>query len=108
MKKLLVILTLLPMMAFGFTGPNSHQIMGEFEALTTLIEITKPDYEVGGYFQGKDFKNDVKLLWRLTGDTDSHQTIRLIRRRESGVMFAVTYHLTKYIVDGRLVLRRFV
>ncbi|EQC51477.1 hypothetical protein [Bacteriovorax sp. DB6_IX] len=105
MKKLILLL-LIPFISFA-NADLAKTIMNEYQDFREMVSNLKEDRLVGDYYKAKQYP-DVLLLWNLRDDINDHEVIRFFRYREDGTPFAVTYHRSSYIVDGRIVLRRFV
>lgn len=106
MKKL-VFLLLVPFFAFAEISEISKTILNEYEDFREMVSNLKEDRLVGDYYKAKQYP-DVLLMWNLREDIKDHEVIRFFKKRNDGTAFAVTYHRSSYIVDGRIVLRRFV
>ncbi len=117
MKNLIFIFLafLLPCFSYGsqeITAEGVPYILTEeFNRLRSFVAQLKPDGDVGGYYWKKDY-GDHLLLWKLEESEDArayHEVIRLYASRgEDQKPFAVTYHKTTGIIDGLMVLRRFI
>jgi len=102
----LVLLLLVPFFAFA-NADLAKTIMNEYEDFREMVSELQEDRLVGDYYKAKEY-SDVLLLWNLREDIKDHEVIRFFKLREDGTPFAVTYHRSSYIVEGRIVLRRFV
>ncbi|MCB0422391.1 MAG: hypothetical protein KDD61_15435 [Bdellovibrionales bacterium] len=112
MKTLLILMLALSFSAsaWGMSDSQKSQVLlYEYYQLRQFVQTLKPDYEVGGYYQAKDY-GDYLLMWRLIEDPQGHESIRIYRERKdsSRTNFAITYHRSSEIVPGSIVVRRFV
>ncbi|EQC43731.1 hypothetical protein [Bacteriovorax sp. Seq25_V] len=107
MKKLIMLLALLPFLTFGYSDPDAKTLMEEYQRFRTLVSTMKPDHLVGGWYKAKEY-DGMTLMWNLGDEITDREVIRFFRKKYDGSIFAVTYHRSDYIVDGRIVLRRFV
>ena len=109
MKKLLVLFLFLSSHVFALTGEEiSENLQGEWSKFRTLVETLEADGDIGGYMDFKRYE-DVTLLWRIDDDFTGNEVVRFYIPREGRLEnFAVTYHKSTSIIDGRVVLRRFV
>lgn len=94
--------------ASNFTTPEEAglQIRQEFDGLYQYVQNLEPEYEVGGMLKAKEY-GDHKLLWDLADEPGETDVIRIYRSKGRGD-FNVTYHRTHQIIEGKIVIRRFV
>ena len=107
MKSLILMLAMLPCLVFGYSHPDAKTLMTEYQEFRSMVSNMEHDYLVGGWYKAKDF-GETTLMWNLGDDLSDREVIRFFRRKADGSVFTVTYHRSDYIVDGRIVLRRFV
>lgn len=108
MKKLLFVFVLLSTQAFGQSAETiSETLRSEWSEFRGQVETLEADGEIGGYMEYKEF-GDMTLLWRISDDPNDNEVIRFYMDRPGVQSFAVTYHRSHHIVDGKTVLRRFV
>lgn len=96
--------------AVAFTDLEKSQVvLQEYQTLRDMVVKMTPDYQVGGYYHAKEV-GDSLLMWLLQSDPTAHEVIRIYRPRgdHSGLNFAITYHRSSEIVEGRIVVRRFI
>lgn len=85
----------------------SRTLQDEFHRLYDLAAKTEPEFEVGGFLNGKSY-GDHELLWRLADEPGEYDVIRIFRDKEGSNSFDVTFYRADHIVPGVTVLRRFV
>lgn len=108
MKKFLFALILLSSQAFGQSAEAiSEAVRSEWSEFRDYVETLEADGDIGGYMEYKEF-GDMKLLWRISEDPSDNEVIRFYMPRPGVKSFAVTYHRSHQIVQGKTVLRRFI
>lgn len=108
MKKLLFALVLLSTQAFGQNAETiSKTLQSEWSEFRSHVETLEADGDIGGYMEYKEF-GEMTLLWRISDEPSDNEVIRFYMDRPGIKSFAVTYHKSHQIVEGKTVLRRFV
>lgn len=109
MKKLFCSLVTLLVSLNVFADPAiADRLVKEYARLRAIAVATTPDSLVGGYLKSKSF-GDHKLLWKLAEEPGDNEVIRIYRPKGQGVPpMDVTFHFSRFIVEERTVIRRFV
>jgi hypothetical protein len=108
MKKLLFALVLLSSQAFAQNVEAiSKSLRIEWSEFRMMVETLEADGDIGGYMEFKEF-GEMTLLWRTSDNPSDNEVIRFYMDRPGIKSFAVTYHRSHHIVDGKTVIRRFV
>ncbi len=105
MKRFLLILCLGLSQALAQTEV-SQVLFQEWERFRTLVGTLEPEGQVGGVYNVRRYGR-MELLWKVSADDRQNEVIRFFLDREGMGAFSVTYHKSRQIVPGRLVLRRF-
>lgn len=99
-----LLLALLALTARADSDP-AQEVQTQFQRLRAVVSKLKPEFEVGGYLNGKRY-GDHELLWHLEPAGDA-EVIRIYREKKNGPAFDITFHRNNAIVPGRTVIRRF-
>lgn len=102
----IILMTVLTASALADQG-QATTIISEYEQIRAYAQKQEAEYMVGHFMSAKQY-DDALLLWQLDDDEKYHEVIRLYREREDGTSFAVSYHRSSSIVDGKIVIRRFI
>ena len=109
MKKLMTVLAVFLAYNLAWANQNvSQTLMNEWNQLNDHIENISKDGSIGGYMDYKSY-GDVTLLWR-TGEMSTYgdEVIRLYKENNQGRSFVVSYYKSHNIIEGKVVLRRFI
>lgn len=107
-KSLIFIASLLSFQSLAFADKDvSYILQEEWTRLRAHVEDLKPEGDIGGYMDFKTY-GKVTLLWRLSEDGTDNEVIRFYKNRKGDDHFAITYHKSDHIIDGRTVIRRFI
>ena len=108
MKKLLLILVFLSSNVSAYDATQISNILSnEWTKFENLVKTLEPAGDVGGYLNYVNY-GDSKILWRISDDDSDRQVIRFYLEGEDGVPFTISYYKTDDIVDGHMVVRRFI
>ncbi len=97
---------------FSWTATASTEIgqrvQGEFSRLRAVVSQLTPEFQVGGYLNGKSY-GDHEILWALSEDPSRSEVIRIYREKGANEQpMVVSFHRSTLIAPGRTVIRRFV
>ena len=91
----------------AFASPQADQLIAEFEWLKSWAENAEPDGKIGSLYPY--VQHDGYVVMFSEEFDGKHDVVRFLVQREAPVKdFAISYYWSKYIVEGRVVLRRFV
>lgn len=110
MKQLLLtfVIFLLSFQSYSFDQTEkSDIILKEYIQLRSKVSQLNPDYKIGDFSNVKRYNNHI-LLWSLEDDLKYHEVIRIYRDKGKYKGFAIAYHRSASIIDGRVVIRRFI
>lgn len=108
LKSLILIASLLLSFNTAFAESDTSKIiLSEWAQLRLHVETLKADGDIGGYMDFKNYEH-ATLLWRISDNKNDNEVIRFYNERADGSSFAITYHKSNIIIDGRTVIRRFI
>lgn len=107
-KSLILMACLFSFQSFAFADKDvSYILTEEWTRLRAHVENLEPEGDIGGYMNFKTY-GKVTLLWRLSEDGTDNEVIRFYKNRKGDGHFAITYHKSDDIIDGKTVIRRFI
>lgn len=107
-KALIFTATLFSLQNFAFAKKDvSYLLKEEWTRLRAHVETLEPDGNIGGYMDYKTY-GKMTLLWRISDNEGDYEAIRFYKERKEDGNFAITYHKSNEIYDGRIVIRRFI